>query len=374
MPRNVLYTIPSLEIGGTEMQLALLVRRLLKTEYTPHVLCALEEGPLAEPIRKMGIAVDCLNAKKCISARVCSQVKIFCKEWKIDLLHTYLFGMDLGAVHGARSAGVKAVITSRRQIPDWKTWYHLKAQRMANKRTDRVVCNAAAVRDYICDQEGLPREKTKVIYNGFPEESIPERPLLTPEPPKREALRSLMIEPDEKVICCVANFSEVKNHRRLLDAFRKVLLQGVKVRLVLVGDGPLRKPMELYAEQNSLGRATVFLGHRLDRLKILGECHALILPSLNEGFPNAVLEAQALGIPVVASDRGGIPELIEHGETGWLFDPTDKKKIAGAIWTALHQEEDAIRVARNAQKQARERFTARNLVAEHVLLYDQLLK
>jgi glycosyltransferase involved in cell wall biosynthesis len=371
---KILYVISSLDVGGTEMQLVLLARQIATTTFVPHVLCTRREGELAESLRKAGVEVECLETEKPISLKTCQRIKWYCRDWEIDLVHTFLFGMDLGAVRGARSAGVRAVVTSRRQIPDWKKGRHLRVQRMANKKTDLVVCNSNAVRDYICKQESLPESKTRVVYNGFPEGSIPPEPLLGARPLKREALRSFMIQEDELTLCCIANFSPVKNHKVLLDAFRKVLLKGIKIRLFLIGDGPLRSRAERYAEERNLGMATEFLGQRLDRLKILAECDALVLPSLNEGFPNAVLEAQALGVPVVASNVGGIPELVEHGETGWLFDPNEANSIAGAIWTVLLQREDALRVATAAQARVRSKFTATNMVANYHGLYEELLR
>jgi len=372
MARNILYVIPSLDVGGTEMQLALLARQLLRTSFAPIILCLQREGELAESVRKSGVPVDCLETDNSMSYKTCRNVKWFCRDLKIDIVHTFLSGTDLGAVRGARAAGVGAVVTSRRQIPDWMKGRPLRLQKLANKKTDRVVCNSRAAQEFIREREKIPAEKTSVIYNGFPENAIPDRPLIMSRPLKKEALRPFLIQKDEAVLACIANFFEVKNHKMLLDGFRKVLLKAVKVRLLLIGDGPLRNKVERYADEINLGVATEFLGTRLDRLKILAECDGLVLASLNESFPNAVLEAQALGIPVIASRVGGVPELVEHGETGWTFDPRDIGSIAGALWTLLTYRDDAIRVAGAAQQQVRTKFSAGNMVANYLSLYEGL--
>jgi glycosyltransferase involved in cell wall biosynthesis len=370
---NILYVIPNLNVGGTEFQLGLLARALVGTDYVPHILCLGEEGTLADSLRKAGVEIEAAGIENPQSCRVKQKVKWFCKDWNIDLVHTLLPGTDLPAVRGAAKAGVRAIITSRREIPDWKKGSHLRAQRMANKLTQRVICNSHAVEDFIRSQEGLSKEKTRVIHNGFPEETIPSHPAIAVSDRKREALRSLMIHEDEFVLTCIANFNPVKNHRKMLEGLRKVLLKGLRVRMVLVGEGPLLEETRQFAEEHTLGIATEFLGSRLDRLKILAESDAVILASLNEGFPNAVLEAQAIGVPVIASRVGGIPELIDHGNTGWLFDPRDANSIAGAIWTVLQNENDALRVARLAQDIVRKKFTVRNMVANYRQQYDELL-
>ncbi|NUN95189.1 MAG: glycosyltransferase [Candidatus Omnitrophica bacterium] len=372
MPRNVLFMIPTLDVGGTEMQLALLAKRLLQSEFRPHILCTRREGELASELRGLGIPIECLNLDRPVSFQACRQVKWFCRDWKIDILHTFLFGMDLSAVRGARSAGVRAVLTSRREIPDWMQKRHLRVQRLANRKTDLVVCNSEAVRQDARAREGLPPEKTRVILNGFPEEWIPSRPLVQERDRERVFLRPFQLRPEEKALVCIANFSPVKNHARLLDAAKKVLLQGIDFRLFLIGEGPLLEEARAYSDRVGLVATSVFLGKRKDRLEFLAECDALVLPSLSEGFPNAVLEAQALGVPVVASHVGGIPELIEHGETGWTFDPNDVNSIAKALWTVLTYTQDALRCATEAQARARAKFTAREMVSRYVALYSEL--
>jgi len=373
MAANILFVIPSLDVGGTEIQLLLLAKRLLSTPYRPHILCLLREGELAANARKAQIPLECAGLSESLSFKTGAAVKRACRNWKIDLVHTFLFGMDLPAVKAAKSAGVAAVITSRRQIPNWKERRHIKIQKMANKKTDLVVCNSVAVRDFICDQETLPEEMTRVIYNGFPEDSIPKKPAILSRPPERTFLRPYSLAEDEVALACVANFSPVKNHARLFEALFKVLLDGLKVRLFLIGEGPNKEEMERYAADHRVGMATVFLGRRMDRLKMLSECDCLVLPSLNEGFPNAVLEACAIGVPVAASRAGGIPELVEHGKTGWLFDPKSISSIAETLSFALTQRDETVRCATAAQERVRKLFTAREMVANYERLYSELL-
>ena len=216
--------------------------------------------------------------------------------------------------------------------------------------------------------------KTEVIYNGFPEQNIPDEPILQKPPMKRELLRSRMIEPKERVLVCVANFSPVKNHFKMIDALRNVLLDGDLVRLILIGDGPMREEVQAYVESKSMREAVIFLGSRVDRLKILPECQGLILPSKHEGFPNAVLEAMALGIPVIASNTGGIPELIEHGETGWLFPPDDELEIAATMRKVLFDHPAALKCATEAQRRVRKNFTDQILIEKHLKVYRDLMK
>lgn len=369
---NILFVTPSLEVSGRSVQLSLLCRLLTRTPYRPHILCLGEEGALASGTRDAGIPVEASGAGEASSLKKCYLVRRTCKKSDIDLVHTFLSGHEIGAIRGARSAGVPTVIISRREIPE-ESSHILGARKAANRKADFIIANSQAARDFCCEQEHWPEAMIEVIPNGFPTDRIPGKPVLFSNQPKRY-LQSFQLQPGEKVLVCISSFHEVKNHLVLLEAFRKLLFEKLLIRLVLIGEGPLKAEVEKYAGDRSLGRAVVFMGNRMDRLGILSECDGLVLPSRLESFSNAILEAQALGIPVAASNRGGIPELVQHGETGLLFDPDNIDEMVAAIRNVLYNTQSVQQCLIRAQECVRKEFNSDRMLERYVQVYNSLLK
>jgi len=319
------------------------------------------------------VAIDTLGVEDPLAWGTCLKIRRYCKKHDVDLIHTFLRGTDAAVVRGARSAGVQRIILTRRDIEeeiDPKVHRHRIA---AVSQSDLVLCNSQAAREFACQVEEIPREQVRVIHNGFPEEAVPERPALLTRPKVKKYLQSCQIQDGEKVLACIADFVPGKNHFRLLDAVRILLFERLLIRLIFFGDGPLFGEVEKYAGDKNLFRATVFMGRRMERLKMLAECDALICPSLRESFPNAVLEAQALGIPVAASRGGGIPEIITDGENGWLFDPNNTEEMSEAIRTILFDREKAVQGAIKGQERVRSEFPASKMVESHIQIYRQLV-
>jgi len=373
MGASVLFIIPSLDICGPAMQLSLLARKLTESPWKPRILCLQKEGELAASTRDAGIPIDTLGIEDPLAWGTCLKIRRYCRKNDVDLIHTFLRGMDSAVVRGARSAGVQRIILSRRDIEEEIHPREHRHRLAAVSQSDLVVCNSQAAREFACEVEEIPREQVRVIHNGFPEEAVPERPVLLSRPKIKKYLQSCQIQEGEKVLACIADFVPGKNHFRLLDAVRILLFERLLIRVIFFGDGPLFGEVEKYAGDKNLFRATVFMGRRMERLKMLAECDALICPSLRDSFPNAVLEAQALGIPVAASRTGGIPEIIVDGQSGWLFDPLNTQEMSESIRTILFEREKAIQAAVHGQERVRTQFTARRMVESHQQVYSQLL-
>ncbi len=372
MAASVLFVIPSLDINGPAMQLSLLARKLTGTKWKPQILCLQNEGELAVSTREAGVPVDTLGVEDPLAFGTCLKVRRYCKNHDVDLVHTFLRGMDSAVVRGARSAGVQRIILSRREIEEDIDPKEHRHRIEAVTRSDLVLCNSQAAREFACQVEEVPREQIRVIHNGFPEEAVPERPALITRPRIKKYLQSCQIQEGEKVLACMADFLPVKNHFRLLDAVRILLFERLLIRVLFFGDGPLLGEVEKYAGDKNLFRAVVFMGKRKERLRMIAECDGLVLSSFRESFPNSVLEAQALGVPVAASRVGGIPEIIRDGENGWLFDPNNPEEMAEIIRTILYDREKAIERVVRGQERVRTDFTASRMVESHVQLYNQL--
>jgi glycosyltransferase involved in cell wall biosynthesis len=165
----------------------------------------------------------------------------------------------------------------------------------------------------------------------------------------------------------VARLSEQKGHRDLIAAAPLVLERHPDVGFWVVGDGELRAELEGLAAP--LGDRFTFLGWRDHVHQLLASFDVFAFPSRFEGLCLAVIEAQAAGVPVVATPVGGIRETVIHGETGWLVPPGDVDALAERISWCLDHPEEARRVAAEARRRVLERFSVERMVAETLALY-----
>ena len=170
-----------------------------------------------------------------------------------------------------------------------------------------------------------------------------------------------------RVVGNVARLAEQKGQRDLIAAAPRVLERHPDLRFVVAGDGELREELEALAAP--LGDRFVFLGARGDVPDLLASFDVFAFPSRFEGLCLAVIEAQAAGVPVVATPVGGIRETVLDGETGWLVAPRDVEALAERIAWCLDHPDEARRVAGEAQRRVRERFAVERMVAETLALY-----
>lgn len=164
----------------------------------------------------------------------------------------------------------------------------------------------------------------------------------------------------------------VKGYDCLLRAFAAVVAEAPTARLEICGDGPLRAELESQARRLGCRNAVTFLGWRRDYPAPAGGWDVFVQPSLEEGFGVALLEAMAQGLPAVASDVGGIPELVEPGVTGWLVPPGDDAALARALLESLRTPSASRRMGDAARRSAA-RFSTEAMALQTASLYEELL-
>ncbi|MDP2696272.1 MAG: glycosyltransferase family 4 protein [bacterium] len=193
--------------------------------------------------------------------------------------------------------------------------------------TEKIIVNAAAIKDGF-KKLWISQKKIIVIYNG-----INERFFENPTAQDRSQLRqSLGIGDDEVVLICIASLNNKKGYQYLLEAFRDIGLYYKKgVALLIVGDGPERTKLEVQVMRYKLDDRVRFLGNRGDVRELLTAADVFILTSLWEGMPNAMLEAMATGLPVIATAVGGIVEIVDNGKNGLLVNPRNSMEISKAM-------------------------------------------
>jgi glycosyltransferase involved in cell wall biosynthesis len=220
-----------------------------------------------------------------------------------------------------------------------------------------AVCEAA------CEQaihEGTPAEKVIVVENSVP---------LTREVPPRGNLFN-----GDPVIGSVGSLHVRKGYRYLIEATPLVLTELPEARFVLVGGGPERPRLEQLAAELGVAGRVQFLGQRTDISDLLPGFDVFVLPSITEGMPNAVLEALYAGKRVVASRVGGVPEIVQDGETGLLVEPESPSDLACSLVRLGRNAPLRLALRQRALAVVTSRFNPQREVDETEAVYFQLLQ
>lgn len=324
------------------------------------------DGPFAVRAREEGFAVDLADLGR--THRIDGMLRLarLLRRERADVLHTH----TLAAANAlARIAGrlARVPVVSHLHIAN----HFRPSTRALLARVDNVTARLAAALVAVSEdtrrayeEQGYPR-CIRVVYNGVATLSADANGL-------RE---ELSIPADAPLIAEVARLCDVKGQRELIDAVAR--LPGA--RAVLVGadleqDGAYEQALRQRAEELGIADRVVFVGYREDAARVVAAADVFALPSWTEGLPLVVLEAMALGRPVVATTVGGTPELVADGETGLLVPPRDVEALTAALKRVLDDEALRRRFGEAGKRRVAERFSSEAMTREVLALYDEVAR
>lgn len=226
--------------------------------------------------------------------------------------------------------------------------------------SDRVTAVSRFLKERAEESMGITRP-IEVIYN-FVDPAVFS-------PHRRAALR--LAPPATKILMHASNFRSVKNIPAVLHVFAEVR-QRLRAKLVMIGDGPERPPAEQLARELGVERDVLFLGNQDSMEELLPLADVFLLPSRSESFGLVALEAMSAEVPVVASNVGGLPEVVQHGVTGYLHDPDHTAGFVASVLRLLGDERLRRAMGRRARQDARRRFNPDEMVERYVRVYDSL--
>ena len=355
----VFLMINSLETGGSERQFVELVRALDRERYVVNLGHLMKKGSLLSQLGSMHHFPlgGSLYGVQSIRARY--RLSRYLRQSHTSIAHAFDFYTNLAMIPAARLARVPVIIGSQRQLGDLLTPAQARAQCMIFRWADCVVCNSNAAAQLLLRQ-GLPRDRVTVIANGLPSTAFAET---APALPRRPHLFRLAM---------IARMNtQAKNHGLLLRALAG-LSDRICWELLLVGDGPLRSALEGEAESLGICGRVRFLGDRQDIPAVLASVDATVLPSASESLSNAILESMAAGVPVIATQVGANPELLEP-DRGILV-PAEEESLRQAIERLARNAALRQTLGRNARQFARENFTVDRMRRSYEHLYSHWLK
>ena len=211
----------------------------------------------------------------------------------------------------------------------------------------------------------VPEERVEVIPNFI--DIAVYRPGLVP------SHRATLAPEGGKIVMHISNFRAVKRAEDVVSVFAKLTAKQPS-RLVLVGDGPERPRVLMRAEELGVRDRVMFLGKHTSVHEVLSCADLFLLPSASESFGLVALEAMACGAPVVASNVGGLPEVIEHGTSGYMFDVGDIDAMAEAGLRIMGDDEHWRSLSEAGRALAEERFSSERVVPQYERYYEQVLR
>ena len=377
-PINVYKFVTRFGWGGTEMQVLGLAEQFDPARHNLAFGCLRRDGGAEPGNEDQGWSITEFPLSRFASATAGRQMLRLVRELrmhKTQVLHSYNFYANVFSIPAARMAGVPCIIASIRDMGVYLTPRQRQVQRWVCRLADRVVVNADAIRNWLIS-DGYPAAKIHVIRNGARIPVFDKKAI-------RMRVRSELGIPDAgKVVMMVARLNPKKGVEDLIEAAALVLKDFPDTWFVIVGEVVLESTGQEKAYANrlvararelGLGEHIVFTGLRRDIPRLLPAADLSVLPSFSEGLPNAVIEAMASGLPVVATNVGGIPEIIRQGRTGLLVTPGDIRALAESINTVLQNPFLARRLGEAARARIQDGFSFEKMFRETTKLYQTVL-
>lgn len=360
---KVAHIVYSFGIGGLEKGITTLINH--GSDDIAHIIISLCGTKDSEKLLKKPAQIICLDKQGGNSPRFIWDLAKEILAVRPDVVHTRNWsGMD--GILAARLAGVKAVVHGEHGWDMLDPAGASKKRRLIRKLTSLMVnhytCVSRQLAGWLQQDVGIRKPVTQ-IYNG-----VDTANFMPAGPGKKQAVRQEMdVLPEDFVVGIVARLDAIKNHGALIDAVNQMAQSRPDVKLVVVGDGP-----EAASLKTRAGDHVRFLGYRSDTARLMQGFDLFVLPSFNEGISNTILEAMATGLPVIASNVGGNPELVADGKTGFLVDPHKPGDMADKITAYMADPEMMNRHGEQGRHLAVQKFSIQAMVENYEAVYRGL--
>jgi len=377
---RVAYILTPITFGGAEKVSLNFLRTVDRTRYKIDPILLIrpweEEPYFAREIKKINYSYQRIpvaikpGGDRMRVIRVLFNIFKFLKESSYDLVHTHGYFADICGLSMARMLGIPGISTCHGFIYNDR---NLKLYNLLDKIALRLCRKIIAVSDMIRDdllQSGLDGSRILVMQNAV-RNDLGRSDLQRLRFEKRKALA---IDAEEFIIGFVGRLSEEKGAKYLIEAGSEMKSRDMRFKIIIIGDGPEREHLFNMVEERRLGKNVLFTGFQENSEEWFPAFDVFVLPSLTEGTPMALLEAMSMGIPVIASDVGGVPDVIEDGVNGFLVKPKNVFMLASRIDIATRNKSLREAVIRNGLKTIKKDFYIQSWCSELERQYQLLAR
>jgi len=367
---QTIHVIYRLDTGGLQNGIVNLVNNMDTSKFE-NIICCLTQGGDFEKRLNKNIKVSKMFKKPGNDYQLYIKLIEYLKEIKPTIVHTRNWaGMD--GIIAAKIAGVPIIVHGEHGFEITDLISQNKKRKFIRKlvlstMVDKIVTVSKNLKNRLINEIKIKPEKIIHIPNGVDTNKFNIY--------RKEFTRKKFgFKKEDFIIGIVARLDSIKNHKTLFFAFKEIVKNYPQVKLIIVGDGPLREELKEKSYQLGIKNKVIFMGERDNVPEILKTFDIFVLPSLNEGMSNTILEAMATGIPVIASNVGGNPELVIDGETGFLFPTNDVESLVQKIKTYILYPELEQKHGYNARKRVEEKFSLDQMVRRYEELYVELVE
>lgn len=363
MPRkNILLLIETSGPGGAEKILISLAEKLKQKNYNVFV-CLLEDGWLRHQLEIINIepviipqngTLDLVWIRKCIH---------YIKNKQINVLHAHEFTMNTYSAIVSKITKVPCITTVHGKNYCWEKWYRRLLYRFVS-RTTKMVAVSSDINHFLVKNVGIKPRNILTIPNGI---NI-KRYSKTKEPSSSLPKGLLTAKP---IIGCIGNLYPVKGHIYLVRAAALIISKYPNAAFVIAGRGDMLENLKTEVKKLHLVNNFHFLGFREDVPALLQLFDIFVLPSLSEGLPLSVLESMASKTPIIATNVGGLPEIIIDKNIGSLVNPKDHVALAKEMDSLLSDKKLQDFYTNNAYKKVTNNYSINTMFAKYLSLYEE---
>lgn len=366
----VCQLVHGLPIGGTEVLVDRLIRRL-SDRYRFVVACLDDVGELGQRLIDDGYELHQLGRRPGFDWGCVRRLAGRVRDAGAQLVHAHQY-TPYAYITAARLLGGRPPVLFTehgRFHPDVSSAKRRMFNRLLTSRHDRLVAVGGAVKRALVEKEGLPAERIEVVYNG-----VASQPASISAERRAEIRREFGAAEGDFVVLQVARLDPIKDHSTALKALAEAVGQEPCIRLALVGDGPERLAIERQLADLRLQPSVAMLGQRSDVAELLAAADAFLLTSVSEGVPVTIIEAMAAGLPVISTRVGGVPEVIDDGDSGLLASAGDATALGAAMVRLARDANLRARLAARGRERVALRFSEEPMMQRYDDLYAELTK
>ncbi len=371
MKLNVLQVCDHLGWEGSRMHgvkrlFSWMIPRFDPDRYNVSLVSLRRKDLSEETLESFGVDITYLHKSKFDPATLPALLKVIDRK-QIDILHLHGYG---ATTFGRMAAGMRrlpAILHEHANLTD-TPWFQKIADTALEPVTDIALAVSRSTADFVVQARKMPPEKVKVVYLGVPLEDFSR---VRPADEILAARAELGIAPGDFAAGTVTRLHDSKGNSYLVEAAKLILAARPHAKFFVVGEGPLRQPLEEQARALGLGDRFVFAGFARDIPRVVSAFDLSVFPSLWEGTPLTVFEALAMGKPIVATDADGLLDVLTHDRDALIVPRRDPAALAAAIVRAIDEPRTLARLSDGACRTGAE-YDIAAFVRKMERLYDIL--